>query len=122
MSYGIEWNNSSEFVQSNSTKTILVLCDDQQEECYLKFFVSIPINQTQIREMSAVDLNSLKNMYATTFERYLNDGLDMIILDRIPPVDPMNYCATLDPPGCYGITPPPPEDNDIHIPMNNATN
>jgi hypothetical protein len=79
--------------------------------------VSIPINQTQIKEMSADDLNSLKNMYTATFERYLNDTLYMIILDPMPPVDPMEYCETLPSPGCYGITPEPKGNNTetLHI-------
>jgi hypothetical protein len=120
-SYGTEGSNSSEVGQSNSTTTIPVLCNDRQEKCLPQFFVSIPINQTQIKEMSADDLNSLKNMYATTFERYLNDSLEMIILDPMPPMDPIEYCETLPSPGCYGIT-PEPEDDDILIPMSNATN
>jgi hypothetical protein len=47
VSYGIEWNNSSEVVQSSSTKTILVLCDDQQEECFLLIYVVFLPWQTQ---------------------------------------------------------------------------
>ncbi len=86
-------------------------------------FVSMPINQTQRREMSADDdLNNLQNMYATTFERYLNDAFYTIILDPMPPMEPIEHCEIRPSPGCYGITPKPQEDNDTEILLNDTTN
>jgi hypothetical protein len=69
--------------------------------------------------MSPADLNNLKNNYINSFESYLDERINTVRSDNNPPVNPDYYCRTLPPPGCYGIT-PEPKNNDIDIPLNNT--
>src|SRR5688572_25107795 len=77
-SYSIEKKNST---SNMSNITIPVVCDEGK--CLPQLFVSLPINQTQIKNTSEQDLTNLKEKYLQDFGKYLDDSFNMIKLHSV---------------------------------------
>jgi hypothetical protein len=101
-------NNTSGIVEVNNTVTIPAVCNDD-EKCLPQIYVSIPVNETQIKGMSPDNLNKLKDSYIESLDAYIGESLSAIKIAPRGPIKSSDYCDTLPDPGCRGITRPPPE-------------
>jgi hypothetical protein len=96
-SFGIESNSSSQKI-TNTSITIPALCNDQK--CLPQLYVSIPINQTLIKNMSGNDLANFKDSHLKVIGNYFDDVFNLAKIsslnanrDKCPKVfDPNILC------------------------------
>jgi hypothetical protein len=102
---------------ANRSLTVPVVCD-QGEECLPQLFVAIPLNKTQLANMSSAEITNLKDDYLKTIDGYFEESIRTFKQNPTKPVSPMAYCNTLSEPGCYGMRPPDPDREPLLIELN----
>jgi hypothetical protein len=106
-SNGIVSNNMTQKI-TNKSITIPAICNEQK--CLPQLYVSIPINQTLIKNMSNQDLINFKNGHLMMIGKYFDDILNMAKTDSLK--IKMDVCHKFPPSNidCIGIRPPTDEE------------
>jgi hypothetical protein len=103
-SFGIEKNDTS----SIGNLTIPAICENNL--CLPQIYASVPINLTQINEMSPSEVINLKYDIMTSFGNYLDKTFATIKSSKLIDLrSPYDICRDQPLPGCVGIRPPPPD-------------
>jgi hypothetical protein len=113
----INATNTTYSTTANRSLTVPVVCD-QGEECLPQLFVAIPLNKTQLANMSSAEITNLKDDYLKTIDGYFEESIRTFKQNPTKPVSPMAYCNTLSEPGCYGMRPPDPDREPLLIELN----
>jgi hypothetical protein len=113
----INTTNATYSTTANRSLTVPIVCD-QGEECLPQLFVAIPLNKTQLANMSSAEITNLKDDYLKTIDGYFEKSIRTFKQNPTKPVDPVAYCDTLSEPGCYGIRPPDPDREPLLIQLN----
>ncbi len=101
----------------NQTLTVPVVCD-QGEECLPQLFVAIPLNKTQLANVSSAEITNLKDDYLKAIDVYFEESIRTFRQNYPKPLSPMAYCNTLPEPGCYGMRTPDPDREPLLIQLN----
>jgi hypothetical protein len=107
-SFGLVSNSSSQKI-TNTSISIPAICNDKK--CLPQLYVSIPINQTLIKNMSTTDLANFKDSHLKAIGNYIENTINIAKTGSLK--TKMDFCDTLPPPGCVGITPPTNESVKI---------
>ena len=109
--------NTSYSTTANQSLTVPVVCD-HGEECLPQLFVAIPLNKTQLANMSSAEITNLKDDYLKATDGYLEQNFRTFKQNLTNSLSPMAYCDTLPEPGCYGMRIPDPDREPLLIELN----
>jgi len=116
MGMPINATNTSYSTNANQSLTVPVVCD-HGEECLPQLFVAIPLNKTQLANMSSAEITNLKVNYLKAIDRYFEQSI-RTFKQNPTNSSPMAYCDTLPEPGCYGMRIPDPDREPLLIELN----
>jgi len=109
--------NTSYSTNANQSLTVPVVCD-KGKECLPQLFVAIPLNKTQLANMSSAEIINLKNDYLKAIDGYFVQSIRTFKQNPTNSLSPMAYCDTLPEPGCYGMRIPDPDREPLLIELN----
>ena len=109
--------NTSYSTNANQSLTVPVVCD-HGEECLPQLFVAIPLNKTQLANMSSAEITNLKDGYLNAIDGYFEESIKTFKQNPTKSLSAMAYCDTLPEPGCYGMRIPDPDREPLLIELN----